>query len=89
MTTETPGRPVGALETAREEPPAGPGRAELMAWDWSEQIDLDELGRIIIDMSHGQLHLHEVETGDDQYAIVLSDAPLTDLQAFEIYRNAP
>jgi hypothetical protein len=67
----------------------GPARAELMTWDWKEQIDLGLLGHLITDMSHGQLHLHEVETGDDQYAIVLSDAPLTDLQAFEIYRDAP
>lgn len=48
----------------------------IMTWDWKEQPDLTELAGRLLQLSEGRIHLYEVETGSDQYAIVLSDAAM-------------
>lgn len=50
------------------------GRAAVLSWDWRGQPDLDALTRILRDL--GGLHLHVVDTGADDYAIVLATVPL-------------
>jgi hypothetical protein len=50
------------------------GRAAVLSWDWREQPDLDALTRILRDLAG--LHLHHVDTGSDEYAIVIATVPL-------------
>lgn len=67
-----------------EQPPA----IRVLSWDHREQPDLRALGRAITDLSGGQLHLTSVEvTGTQDYAIVLSDAPIDQQAATEAYRR--
>jgi hypothetical protein len=58
---------------------------EVLSWDWREQPNLDRLARIITDLSGGTVHLAQVDTGSDEYAIVLSDVPLSKVEAAEVY----
>jgi hypothetical protein len=51
-------------------------RTAVLLWDWRQQPDLDALSRAITDLSGGTLHLHQVNTGSDEYAIVLATGQL-------------
>jgi hypothetical protein len=57
-----------------------PSRAELMTWDWRASLDLEELRHVLSDLTGGRLHLTEVETGSDQYAVLISTTPVGDLE---------
>jgi hypothetical protein len=48
----------------------------MMMWDWHGQPDLDRLAVAIERQSGGAVHLYQIDTGSDDYAIVLSDRPL-------------
>jgi hypothetical protein len=61
--------------------------ARIVTWDWKEQVDFDELRRVIAELSGGQVHMAEVDTDSDQFAWVLADGPITSEQANEIYRR--
>lgn len=50
-----------------------PKPPRVIAWDWKQQIPLDEL-RAALDA--GLVHLHEVDTQSDECAIVLANAPM-------------
>jgi len=63
-------------------------RPVCLSWDWREQPNLAELARALTDVSNGTVHLTEVATGDDQYAIVLSSSPVSKQDADEMYRVA-
>lgn len=54
-------------------------------WDWRSQPDLDAIADDIREMSGGTLHLTEVNTGNDEYAIVLSLRELTAGEARYVY----
>jgi hypothetical protein len=58
----------------------------VLSWDWRQQPDLDRLAQILLEISDGRVHLHQVDTGSDEYAIVLSDRPLTRTEADSCYR---
>jgi hypothetical protein len=60
---------------------------ELLTWDWRGQPDLDELARILLEVSAGTVHLHQVDTGGDEYAIVLADRALSDREALDVYER--
>lgn len=62
-------------------------RYDVLSWDWRGQPDLDRLARALFTVSGGTVHLRQVETGSDQYAIVLSDKPLTEAEAYASYRE--
>jgi hypothetical protein len=62
--------------------------ARVLSWDWREQPDLDQLGRIIADLSGGRLHLRRVDTGSDEYAVVVADSPLSEWDAARVYERA-
>ena len=64
-------------------------RTAVLTWDWREQPDLDHLGRLICDLSGGTVHLHQVDTGSDQYAIVLATTKLDARSVCEIYDREP
>ena len=64
----------------------------VMTWDWKEQIDLDQLARHITEMtrrSDGKscLYASACETGSDEFAFVLSTAPIDAAGAFEAYEE--
>jgi hypothetical protein len=56
----------------------------IVTWDWREQPDLAELRDILT--PHG-IHLVQAATGDDQYAVAISTAPISQDQADEAYRT--
>jgi hypothetical protein len=58
----------------------------IISWDWCEQPDLAVLARAVYAVSGGLVHITQVDTGDDQYAIVVSDRPLGVLEASDLYR---
>lgn len=60
-------------------------RTEVLSWDWREQPDLDALAGIIRDLSGLRVHLTQVDTGSDEYAIVLSDQQLSKDEAAQVY----
>lgn len=51
--------------------------ARVLWWDWREQPDLGALAKILTEVSGGTVHLHEVDTCSDEYAVVISSAPLS------------
>jgi hypothetical protein len=55
----------------------------VLTWDWREQPDLDALTRILA--NHG-VHLAKVETGSDEYAVVISADPLTAEEVEGVWR---
>jgi len=63
-------------------------RAEALTWDWHDQPDLDQLARAIHKLSNGTVHLTKVDTGMDNYAIVLTDQPVTADAAEAAYEQA-
>jgi hypothetical protein len=61
-------------------------QTRVLEWDWRAQPDLDELADAIRDLSGGRLHLAQVDTGGDSYAVVLSTLPL-DVGAAQLVRE--
>ncbi len=57
----------------------------LLTWDWRGQPNLQHLAKAVHDLSGGRVSLYEVDTGSDQYAIVLADEPLTAEQAASVW----
>lgn len=56
-------------------------RTEVLSWDSRQQPDLDRLAAIVLELSGGRVHMAMAETGTDDYAIVLSDEPLSKPEA--------
>jgi len=71
-----------AVET-REDPADTATR--VLIWAWREQLPLDQLARALHDLTGAAVGLHEVDTGSDQYAIVLTTKPMTAGQAKAVY----
>jgi hypothetical protein len=61
-------------------------RTEVLTWDWRQQPDLARLARILLEVSGGTVHLAEVDTGSDEYAIVLSGRFLSEAEVDAAYR---
>lgn len=57
----------------------------VLSWDWRAQPDLQQLARDLLRVSGGTVHLAEVDTGGDEYAIVLSSSPLSNAEAQAVY----
>lgn len=59
----------------------------VLTWDWREQPNLDELDRIVYNMTTS-VRIHQVDTGSDQYAVVITTDDL-DAEAVQVaYRDA-
>jgi hypothetical protein len=61
--------------------------ARVLSWDWRGQPDLNQLAAAIRDLSEGRVSVQQVDTGSDEYAIVLSDEPLTASQATTLWEG--
>ncbi len=57
----------------------------ILSWNWRGQPDLERLATALREVSGGAVHLHEVDTGSDEYAIILSDRPLRPLEIDRIW----
>lgn len=66
--------------------PTDPG-VYVLTWDWREQIDLLALHNILRDMAGADIRLYRIDTGSDQYAIVLADRDMTDAEARAAWRR--
>lgn len=66
-----------------------PAAAEpvVMSWDCREQPDLDQLAETIRTMSGGTVHLHQVDTGAQWYAIVLAPGEVDDQAVAGVYER--
>ena len=53
-------------------------RASVLSWDWREQPDFDDLARVLLALSGGAIHLQQVDTGSDQFAVVVSTSALSE-----------
>lgn len=63
-------------------------RAAVLSWDWREQPDLDRLDRLVHDLSgNGQIRIHTVDTGTDQFAIVITDGDLDQADVQTVWRR--
>jgi len=53
-------------------------RVHILSWDWRGQPDLDELDRIVYNISclGSPVRIQKIETGSDQYAIAISNREL-------------
>jgi hypothetical protein len=59
----------------------------MLSWDWKEQPDLDRLARQIRLLSLGTVHLHQVDTDSDQFAIVLATTELDPAGVKDVYER--
>jgi len=70
-----------------------------MCWDYRQQPDLDELDRHVSNITAGSraiprgamLRIHRVDTGSDEYGVVITDEEWTQQQVnerWEAWRNA-
>lgn len=63
----------------------------VMSWDWREQPDMNHLNRLIHEIIPENIHYEGLyltmvdDTGDDQYAIVITTRPLTQPEARTFY----
>lgn len=60
----------------------------MLTWDWRAQPDLDQLAAAILALTGGNVGLYQVDTGSDDYAIVLADLPLTEAEARRIWETS-
>lgn len=59
--------------------------AKVFSWDYRGQPDMAAIAAVVTALSSGQVFMREVETGTDSYAWAVSDAELTDEQAYRLY----
>lgn len=57
----------------------------VLSWDWRAQINLDDLADAIRELSGGKVRMRVVDTGSDQYAIVLADRQVGAAEALALY----
>jgi Tfp pilus assembly PilM family ATPase len=47
-------------------------RVGVMSWDWKEDIDFDQLDRLVANLSNCRVRVFAVDTESDQIAIVVA-----------------
>lgn len=60
---------------------------DVITWDWRERIDIERLAAVILERSGGTIHITDVDTGSDEYAIVISAQQLTQDEALMAYEE--
>lgn len=64
-----------------------PNDVRIFTWDWKESPDLDDIGRAVTEISGGTVFITNVDTGSDQFAVVVSATELTAAQATEAFNR--
>lgn len=59
--------------------------AKVFSWDWKAQPAMSAIAGAVAELSRGQVFMRQIDTGGDNYAWVVSDAELTDEQAWQLY----
>lgn len=59
---------------------------KVLQWDWRSQPDLDELDDAVRAASDGQVAITQVDTGSDEYAVVVGP-PMSREQAREAWEG--
>lgn len=67
--------------------PSPDTRVGVLSWDWCGQPDLADLARILHDVSGGTVHLREINTGSDEYAVVIAATDLDEATAQAVYER--
>ena len=57
----------------------------ILEWDWKEAFPIGELADAVDDLSGGSVRVHEIGTGSDQFAIVLTTGGMTAGEVAEAY----
>lgn len=61
----------------------------VVSWDWKAQPDFNEIAAAVRGSSRGQCDIRQVlDTGGDNYAVVIADRPLDDEQAQAAWERA-
>lgn len=68
----------------RTEPLPGPAFM-CISWDYRRQPDLTRLAQYVFEVSGGTIHVHEVDTGTDHFALAISRQPLDDAAARAVW----
>lgn len=58
--------------------------AKVFTWDWKEQPPLEKLAEAVAEVSGGGVYMRQVDTGSDEYALVVSDHPVDDAEAEQL-----
>jgi hypothetical protein len=61
-------------------------KTEVISWDWKDSLSVVQLQKALLKMG-ASLYVQEVDTGGDEYAIVLSDSPITKEEADVVYEK--
>lgn len=64
------------------DPAAG---VRLLTWGCRTQPDLDALAAAVLDVSGGRVHLVQVDTGGDEYAVAVATRPLDADEALRLW----
>jgi hypothetical protein len=59
----------------------------ILTWDVGQQPDMDELAKAVREVSGGACHLHEVDTGSNDYALVISPTPLDEQAVADVWHR--
>lgn len=65
-----------------------PEDVRFLTWDYREQPDLDDLAAAVWEISNGRVHIANVETRSDQYAIVVSAEKLPLAEVDRLWQEA-
>jgi len=55
--------------------------AKIFYWDWKEPPPMEAIAEAVAEMSGGGVHMRRVETGSDDYELVVSDHLVDDAEA--------
>jgi len=78
---------AAAVEADRKQRAQSETHSEVLTWDWKEDVPLEDIGRAIEEASDNRVHLHLVDTGSDQVAIVVTNELLTVDGAQKVYND--
>lgn len=62
-------------------------RTKVMVWDWKESPDMEELGRTVLNFSDGAVHMYEVDTQSDCFALVITTKEMTPEEVLQAYED--
>ncbi len=59
---------------------------KIIYWDWKEYAPTDLIAKAVAEVSNGHVHIHDVNTNSDQFAIVVTDEELTEEQVASVWK---
>jgi len=60
-------------------------KIEVIRWDWKEGPPVEEIARAVESVSRSRVWVHNVDTGSEDYVMVIADRELTPEQVAEVY----